>query len=61
MDENIAKRRWLCVLQIASNENSATVSFLQGSQAALNPLVTEDGQLLLTGNGSTLSMIITHQ
>jgi len=33
------------------------VSFLQGSQAALNTLVTEDGQLLLAGNGSALSTI----
>jgi len=33
------------------------VNILQGSQAALNTLVTEDGQLLLAGNGSTLSTI----
>jgi len=33
------------------------VSLLQGSQAtALSSLITEDGQLLLTDNGSTLSM-----
>jgi len=36
------------------------VSFLQGGQAALNSLVTEDGQLLLTGSGSALSMFSVH-
>ena len=47
------------VLQITSNDSSNAVSFLHGSQTALNSIVTEDGQLLLTGNGSTLGKIIS--